>query len=204
MQAGLRVAEVPIEFVERELGDSKMDQRIVSEALWRVTVWGVQDKTQKAKRLLAGIIGWAGVLLAVAVLVILGSAVMRRAGFAAARSLRPVQADGVTVMPGQASAQQVGREVGDAGLVFLAGAMIAIPGLITSTLGLLLLIPPLRTFVRRTISRSVRRRATAAGVVFQQTTTTVTGTVVRDDEVRPVRGEILQGEIVRDDDPPTS
>ena len=54
VQAGLRVAEVPIEFVERELGDSKMDQRIVSEALWRVTVWGVQDKTQKAKRLLAG------------------------------------------------------------------------------------------------------------------------------------------------------
>ncbi len=151
---------------------------------------------------LAGIIGWAGVLLAVAVLVILGSAVMRRAGFAAARSLRPVQADGVTVMPGQASAEQVGREVGDAGLVFLAGAMIAIPGLITSALGLLLLIPPLRTFVRRTISRSVRRRATAAGVVFQQTTTTVTGTVVREDEVRPVRGEILQGEIVRDDDPP--
>ena len=28
--------------------------RIVTEALWRVTVWGVQDKTQKAKRLLAG------------------------------------------------------------------------------------------------------------------------------------------------------
>jgi len=54
VQAGLRVAEVPIEFVERELGDSKMDQRIVTEALWRVTVWGVQDKTQKAKRLLAG------------------------------------------------------------------------------------------------------------------------------------------------------
>jgi dolichol-phosphate mannosyltransferase len=54
VQAGLRVAEVPIEFVERELGDSKMDQRIVTEALWRVTVWGAQDKAQKARRLLAG------------------------------------------------------------------------------------------------------------------------------------------------------
>ncbi len=54
VQAGLRVAEVPIEFVERELGNSKMDQRIVTEALWRVTVWGAQDKAQKAKRLLAG------------------------------------------------------------------------------------------------------------------------------------------------------
>jgi dolichol-phosphate mannosyltransferase len=54
VQAGLRVREVPIEFVEREFGDSKMDRRIVSEALWRVTVWGVQDKSAKARRLLAG------------------------------------------------------------------------------------------------------------------------------------------------------
>jgi len=53
VKAGMRVREVPIEFVERELGSSKMSQRIVIEALWRVTVWGAQDKTAKAKRLLA-------------------------------------------------------------------------------------------------------------------------------------------------------
>jgi dolichol-phosphate mannosyltransferase len=53
VKAGLRVREVPIDFVERELGDSKMSQRIVVEALWRVTVWGAQDKAAKAKRLLA-------------------------------------------------------------------------------------------------------------------------------------------------------
>ena len=29
-------------------------QRIVTEALWRVTVWGAQDKADKARRLLAG------------------------------------------------------------------------------------------------------------------------------------------------------
>ena len=38
---GLRVVEVPIEFVEREHGDSKMSGAIVREALWRVTVWGL-------------------------------------------------------------------------------------------------------------------------------------------------------------------
>jgi dolichol-phosphate mannosyltransferase len=38
---GLRVAEVPIEFVEREHGVSKMSGAIVREALWRVTVWGL-------------------------------------------------------------------------------------------------------------------------------------------------------------------
>lgn len=62
VKAGMRVREVPIEFVERELGDSKMSQRIVLEALWRVTVWGAQDKTAKARRLLAtrrsGGAGW--------------------------------------------------------------------------------------------------------------------------------------------------
>jgi dolichol-phosphate mannosyltransferase len=53
VQAGLRVREVPIEFVERELGASKMDQKIVAEALWRVTVWGAQDRTRTARRLIA-------------------------------------------------------------------------------------------------------------------------------------------------------
>ena len=38
---GLRVVEVPIEFVEREHGVSKMSGAIVREALWRVTLWGL-------------------------------------------------------------------------------------------------------------------------------------------------------------------
>jgi dolichol-phosphate mannosyltransferase len=37
----MRVREVPIEFVERELGTSKMSGAIVREALWRVTLWGL-------------------------------------------------------------------------------------------------------------------------------------------------------------------
>ena len=40
-QAGYRVVEVPIRFVERVAGASKMNRSIVSEALWRVTVWGI-------------------------------------------------------------------------------------------------------------------------------------------------------------------
>ncbi len=54
VQRGLTVREVPIEFVERVRGESKMSQRIVAEALWRVTVWGVQDRAGRARRLLAG------------------------------------------------------------------------------------------------------------------------------------------------------
>jgi len=42
LQRGYRVVEVPISFVERELGASKMNRGIVLEALWRVTEWGVR------------------------------------------------------------------------------------------------------------------------------------------------------------------
>ena len=41
LKAGFRVVEVPITFVEREHGDSKMSQRIVIEALLRTTAWGI-------------------------------------------------------------------------------------------------------------------------------------------------------------------
>lgn len=39
---GYRVVEVPIEFVEREFGDSKMSRNIVVEALLRTTLWGIE------------------------------------------------------------------------------------------------------------------------------------------------------------------
>ncbi|MGI8695290.1 MAG: polyprenol monophosphomannose synthase [Mycobacteriales bacterium] len=47
LTAGFRVAEVPITFVERERGVSKMDGWIVAEALWRVTWWGVLDRVRR-------------------------------------------------------------------------------------------------------------------------------------------------------------
>jgi len=43
-QRGHRVVEVPITFVERERGESKMSRKIVVEALWRVTVWGLRSR----------------------------------------------------------------------------------------------------------------------------------------------------------------
>ncbi|MCW2935208.1 MAG: dolichol-phosphate mannosyltransferase [Actinomycetia bacterium] len=45
--AGLKVAEVPITFVERARGASKMSGAIVSEALWRVTQWGIRGRIQR-------------------------------------------------------------------------------------------------------------------------------------------------------------
>ena len=44
IRAGLRVIEVPITFVERVHGTSKMSRAVVAEALWRVTVWGITGR----------------------------------------------------------------------------------------------------------------------------------------------------------------
>ena len=43
-QAGLKVGEVPITFIERREGVSKMHSGIVFEAMWNVTKWGVLKK----------------------------------------------------------------------------------------------------------------------------------------------------------------
>lgn len=44
VQAGLKVVEVPITFIERQIGESKMSGDIVKEALAKVTIWGLQKR----------------------------------------------------------------------------------------------------------------------------------------------------------------
>jgi dolichol-phosphate mannosyltransferase len=47
---GLKITEVPITFVERELGDSKMSGNIVLEAILSVTRWGLAARWRKLTR----------------------------------------------------------------------------------------------------------------------------------------------------------
>lgn len=49
MQRGFRVVEVPITFVERQQGTSKMNRAIVVEALWRVTQWGAAHRARQVR-----------------------------------------------------------------------------------------------------------------------------------------------------------
>lgn len=44
VKRGLKVTEVPIEFVERNLGESKMSSSIVIEAITQVTIWAVKHR----------------------------------------------------------------------------------------------------------------------------------------------------------------
>ncbi len=49
-QAGAPVVEVPIRFVDREVGESKMSMTIVVEALGLVTWWGLQRLVRAGRR----------------------------------------------------------------------------------------------------------------------------------------------------------
>jgi dolichol-phosphate mannosyltransferase len=49
LDAGYRVAEVPIIFTDRQRGVSKMNSRIVLEAMWRVTQWGFTRRFSRRK-----------------------------------------------------------------------------------------------------------------------------------------------------------
>jgi len=49
LDAGYRVAEVPIIFTDRQRGVSKMNSRIVLEAMWRVTQWGVARRFSRRR-----------------------------------------------------------------------------------------------------------------------------------------------------------
>ncbi|MFI6453677.1 polyprenol monophosphomannose synthase [Streptosporangium amethystogenes] len=47
---GLRVTEVPITFVDRTIGNSKMGRGVVVEAFWRVAAWGVTGLPARLRR----------------------------------------------------------------------------------------------------------------------------------------------------------
>lgn len=50
LAAGLRVREVPIEFVERVRGDSKMSGAVATESLRRITEWGLRERRDQVRR----------------------------------------------------------------------------------------------------------------------------------------------------------
>jgi dolichol-phosphate mannosyltransferase len=52
LRAGLTVREVPIEFVERVRGDSKMSGAVASESLRRITRWGLRERRDQLRRAL--------------------------------------------------------------------------------------------------------------------------------------------------------
>lgn len=54
LRAGLQITEVPIEFIERVRGESKMSGSVAVESLKSVTVWGLRERRLQVRAALAG------------------------------------------------------------------------------------------------------------------------------------------------------
>ena len=57
LQAGLKIVEVPIEFIERERGDSKMSSDVAIESLKSITRWGLRERARQVRRRLGRKLG---------------------------------------------------------------------------------------------------------------------------------------------------
>jgi len=53
LQAGLTITEVPIEFVERVRGESKVSRDVATESLKRMTTWGLRERRRQARDVLS-------------------------------------------------------------------------------------------------------------------------------------------------------
>ncbi|GGT77766.1 FxsA family membrane protein [Streptomyces lateritius] len=127
---------------------------------------------------------------------VLGAVVIKRAGRRAFRNLtetfqkaQTAAQSGVAPTP----ADRVGAEDRN-GFLMLGGLLLMVPGLVSDVLGLLLLVPPVRSMLGRSADKAVERRMSAAPQsslqdAFQQA------------RMRRPDGKVVQGEVVRDDAP---
>ena len=51
-QASLKIVEVPITFIEREIGSSKMDGNIIVDSMTKVTRWGLTARAERVRSLI--------------------------------------------------------------------------------------------------------------------------------------------------------
>lgn len=131
---------------------------------WRLVVFGWPALEIATAWWVATKIGWGNLIGIVILSAVLGVIVIRAAGRAAFGELREAQMRGS--MPQGSAARHVGT--------FIAGVLIAIPGLLTSVVGLVFLLPPIRAILMPIAASWVATRASmrAQGTIVQ-------GTVIR-------------------------
>ena len=136
-------------------------------------------------------IGFWLTLLALVAGAFLGSYVMRRAGASWWRALRGrVETTEGAVVSGQ---RPDGRAAAHAALLFLAGLLLFLPGIISDAVGLLLLLPPVRALLQAgTAAWFVRRFSSVEGPGGVRIWTRGTA-----------GDQVIKGDVVRDaQDPP--
>ncbi|MGP3970556.1 FxsA family membrane protein [Streptomyces sp. 6N223] len=137
--------------------------------------------------LLGDAAGGLTVFLVLVAGVVLGAAVIRRAGRRAWRRLA------ASLQPGAAEREPEPR--GGSGLTMLGGLLLMVPGLASDALGLLCVFPPTAALLRRAGARYLSEASGPLGVAFREAR--------QAEEQRRVHrtdGKVVQGEVVRDED----
>ena len=137
---------------------------------WRLVVFGWPALEIATAWWVATKIGWGNLIGIVILSAVLGVIVIRAAGRAAFGELREAQARGS--MPQGAAARHVGT--------FIAGALIAIPGLWTTLVGLVFLLPPVRAILMPVAASWLASRASVR--MGRQPGTIIQGTVIRPED----------------------
>lgn len=133
---------------------------------------------------------------------LLGVFVIKRAGRRAWRRLaESVQEAQQAAQTGKATPQSAERSGGGNALTMLGGLLLAVPGLVSDVAALLCLFPPTAGLMRRSTQRYLERRSGFAsgsiGDAYQQARRA-------EEQMRMHKpdGKVVQGEVVRDDEPP--
>ncbi|MQY11842.1 hypothetical protein SRB5_19610 [Streptomyces sp. RB5] len=133
---------------------------------------------------------WVGALGVFGLLVlgaIVGGAVVKRAGRRAWRGLA------ASLQPSAAPAEQTDGS-GNA-VTMLGGLLLMFPGFASDVLGLILLLPPVRSLVGRRMERALERPVASGGLGDLNSAFTQA-------RIHRPDGKIVRGEVVRDDEPP--
>jgi len=181
----------------------------LAAAVWALLEIWVLVKVGEATNVLA-------VLALLAAGVLVGATVIKRAGRRAwgslTRSVQQAQEQARGQAGGAAAGAGEGRgPAGDSGstdgggggnaLAMLGGLLLMVPGLISDAAGLLCIFPPTASLLRRGTRRYLGRRSGFApgtlGDVYQQARRA-------EEQMRARRpdGKVVEGEVVREDEPP--
>jgi UPF0716 protein FxsA len=137
--------------------------------------------------------GGLSVLLIILAGIVLGSVVVKTAGKRAFQHLRQTLQQ--QQQHGGVSAEQSDHSSRN-GFLMLGGLLIMVPGLITDAVGLLLLVPLVRSVVGRYADRSMEKRMrTAVPGDLQDAFQQAQRSRMRQDD------NVVQGEVIKDDEP---
>ena len=215
--------EVPIEFVERVRGDSKMSGAVATESLKRITAWGLRERRDQIRRAWRRReeltmsrrrrgLGWL-LFIAFIVVPIVEIYVLIQVGQVIGPwwTILLLIADSIlgswlikreggrawrALQLALNSGRMPAKELADGALILIGGTLMLTPGFVTDAFGILLILPFTRPVFRRLLTTVVTRKLLVVG------TDAAAGFAGPGNARRPgpgPEGPVVQGEVIDED-----